>query len=206
MRRWRSLTKCSAHNLLSTDRSIALDRATEWGCQSLSIGRQQAARIKGSGGAQLEDHNGRDPDCALTRRYAAGCSRELSSAYAEAATQPLALSTRAVEAGYCSSFSGGRMGRETSSPPQFGQRPPSAVHVQPRQKVHSKLHRAADPCCSIRNWGEALTSSLFPMARDWNFRRPRMIRRRPRDSIAGSRVDRTCRSPGLRVRCGGAHR
>jgi hypothetical protein len=155
VRRWRSLTKCSAHNLLSIDRSIALDRATEWGCQSLSTGRQQAARIKGSGGAQLEDHNGRDPDCALTRRYAAGCSpgvHELSSAYAEAATQPLALSTRAVEAGYCSSFSGGRMGRETSSPPQFGQRPPSAVSVQPRQKVHSKLQIMA----SVASGGRSL--------------------------------------------------
>ena len=61
----------------------------------------------------------------------------------EAPTQPSALVTRAVDAGYFASFSTGRRGRATSSPPQFGQRPPSVVSAQSRQKVHSKLQITA---------------------------------------------------------------
>ena len=45
--------------------------------------------------------------------------------------------TRAVEAGYFASFSAGRIGRDTRLPVQFGQRPPSFVSAQSRQKVHS---------------------------------------------------------------------
>ena len=47
------------------------------------------------------------------------------------------MCTRSVEAGYFASFSAGRRGRLTSSPPQFGQRPPSTVVAHDRQKVHS---------------------------------------------------------------------
>jgi len=45
---------------------------------------------------------------------------------------------RSVEAGYLASFSAGRRGRETSSPPQFGHLPWRMSWVQERQKVHSK--------------------------------------------------------------------
>ena len=51
--------------------------------------------------------------------------------------QPAALTTRFVEAGWRSSRSAGRIGRRTSSPPQFGQRPPSTPSAQSRQNVHS---------------------------------------------------------------------
>ena len=61
------------------------------------------------------------------------------STYAAAGAQPLCLTTRTVDAGYFSSLSAARMGRATSSPPQFGQRLPSVFSAQSRQKVHSKL-------------------------------------------------------------------
>ena len=44
---------------------------------------------------------------------------------------------RTVEAGCLASRSDGRIGRRTSSPPQFGQRPASTPSAQLRQKVHS---------------------------------------------------------------------
>ena len=56
---------------------------------------------------------------------------------APAGAQPAALTTRCVEAGWRSSRSAGRIGRRTSSPPQFGQRPPSTPSAQSRQNVHS---------------------------------------------------------------------
>jgi hypothetical protein len=61
------------------------------------------------------------------------------------------LTTRTVDAGYRASFSAGRMGRATSSPPQFGQRPPSVVSAQSRQKVHSKLQIMASVAASGRS-------------------------------------------------------
>jgi hypothetical protein len=50
---------------------------------------------------------------------------------------PSGLNTRFVEAGDFSSFSAGRIGRWTSSPPQLGQIPRS-LRAQSTQKVHSK--------------------------------------------------------------------
>jgi hypothetical protein len=44
------------------------------------------------------------------------------------------------------------MGRETRSPPQFGQLPPSVVSVQSRQKVHLKLQIMA----SVASGGRSL--------------------------------------------------
>ena len=44
-----------------------------------------------------------------------------------------------MDAGNFSSLSAGRIGRDCNPPPQFGQRPPSVVSAQSRQKVHSKL-------------------------------------------------------------------
>lgn len=46
---------------------------------------------------------------------------------------------RLVEAGYFSSLLAGRSGRDTNSPPQFGQIPPSTVSTQVAQNVHSKV-------------------------------------------------------------------
>src|SRR5262245_15609545 len=52
--------------------------------------------------------------------------------------QPPSFTTRRVDAGCLASFSAGRTGRRTSSPPQLGQRPPNTPSAHPRQKVHSK--------------------------------------------------------------------
>ena len=47
---------------------------------------------------------------------------------------------RSVEAGNFASLSAGRIGRRTSSPPQFGQRPFSTPSAQALQNVHSNEH------------------------------------------------------------------
>lgn len=60
-----------------------------------------------------------------------------------AVSHPSASSTRRVDAGNLVSFSRGRMGLATNSPPQLGQRPPSTSCLQSLQKVHSKLHITA---------------------------------------------------------------
>jgi hypothetical protein len=61
------------------------------------------------------------------------------------------LITRVVEAGYWASFSDGRTGRETNSPPQFGQRPSNVVALQSLQKVHSKLQIMASAAVGGRS-------------------------------------------------------
>jgi hypothetical protein len=55
------------------------------------------------------------------------------------------LNTRSAEAGYLASFSAGRRGRASSSPPQLGHRPWSRVSAQERQKVHSNEQIIASP-------------------------------------------------------------
>jgi len=45
--------------------------------------------------------------------------------------------TRRVEAGFFASFSAGRRGRATSSPPQFGHRPFNTFCAHSAQNVHS---------------------------------------------------------------------
>jgi hypothetical protein len=72
------------------------------------------------------------------------CWERYARPYAYAGfTQPPALTIRLVEAGTFSSMWGGRMGRVTRLPPQFGQIPPrtSAAHVE--QNVHSNVHMSA---------------------------------------------------------------
>jgi hypothetical protein len=54
-----------------------------------------------------------------------------------AGPQPSARATLCAEAGYFSNLSGGRRGRATSSPPQFGHRPRSAFSAHATQNVHS---------------------------------------------------------------------
>ena len=49
------------------------------------------------------------------------------------------LTTRSVEAGCRASAAGGRVGRSTRSPPQFGQAPPSRSARQSAQNVHSNV-------------------------------------------------------------------
>jgi hypothetical protein len=51
--------------------------------------------------------------------------------------QPDGLRWRAVAAGKRARAAGGRIGRRTSSPPQFGQIPASRSVAQVAQKVHS---------------------------------------------------------------------
>jgi hypothetical protein len=53
------------------------------------------------------------------------------------AAQPSGLKTRSRDAGNFASFAAGRIGRRSSSPPQFGHRPLSAPSAQERQNVHS---------------------------------------------------------------------
>jgi hypothetical protein len=72
-------------------------------------------------------------------------------AYVVAGAQPSCLTTRTVDAGNFASLSAGRVGRATSSPPQFGQRRPSIVSVQSRQKVHSKLQIIASAASGSRS-------------------------------------------------------
>jgi hypothetical protein len=71
--------------------------------------------------------------------------------YAVRVAHPSGFSTRFVDAGNRVSFSSGRLGRASSSPPQFGQRPPSFVSVQSRQNVHSKLQIMASPASGGRS-------------------------------------------------------
>jgi hypothetical protein len=63
-------------------------------------------------------------------------SRDGSRA-AYAATHPAGFTFRTVDAGNFSNFAAGRIGRRTSSPPQFGQCPASTPSAQPAQNVHS---------------------------------------------------------------------
>jgi hypothetical protein len=63
------------------------------------------------------------------------------------------LTLRVAEAGNFASFSAGRIGRRTSSPPQFGQRPCSTVSAQVLQKVHSNEHMRA----SVDSGGRSLS-------------------------------------------------
>src|SRR5882724_10417027 len=57
-----------------------------------------------------------------------------------AASQPCGFTFRSVDAGYFASWSAGRTGRRTSSPPQFGQRPFRTRSAQSLQNVHSNEH------------------------------------------------------------------
>jgi hypothetical protein len=70
-----------------------------------------------------------------------------------AALQPCGLNFRSVEAGNLASFSLGRIGRRSNSPPQFGQRPPSRVSAHVLQKVHSNEQITA----SIDSGGRSLS-------------------------------------------------
>jgi hypothetical protein len=72
------------------------------------------------------------------RRSNPASTRASSATIAHAsAGQPSGLTLRTVEAGNLASLSAGRIGRRTSSPPQFGQRPASTASAHARQKVHS---------------------------------------------------------------------
>jgi hypothetical protein len=66
--------------------------------------------------------------------------------------QPSGLNTRTVEGGLLASFDGGRIGRATKFPPQFGQRPPSRLSTQSRQNVHSNEQIIA----SVADGGKSL--------------------------------------------------
>jgi hypothetical protein len=70
-----------------------------------------------------------------------------------APAQPCGFSTRCVEAGYFVSFSAGRRGRATSSPPQFGHLPFSTVVTHEVQNVHSNEQM----CASAESAGRSLS-------------------------------------------------
>jgi hypothetical protein len=53
------------------------------------------------------------------------------------------LKTRSVDAGYFASIAAGRLGRVTSSPPQFGHTPFSTFVAQSLQNVHSNVQISA---------------------------------------------------------------
>src|SRR3984957_19278607 len=73
-----------------------------------------------------------------------------SSVYA-ALAQPCGFTLRSVEAGNFASFSAGRIGRRSNSPPQFGQRPCNVVSAQLRQNVHSNEQIIASVECGGRS-------------------------------------------------------
>jgi hypothetical protein len=50
---------------------------------------------------------------------------------------------RSVDAGYFANIAGGRIGRLTKLPLQFGQTPPNTVAAHSAQNVHSKLQMRA---------------------------------------------------------------
>src|SRR4051812_5623262 len=85
----------------------------------------------------------------------------------EALAQPSGLNTRSVEAGNFDSFSTGRLGRATSSPPQFGHLPLSTEVAHPRQNVHSKEQMSASADCGGRSrlqhsqLGRSLSTGAF---------------------------------------------
>ena len=64
---------------------------------------------------------------------------------------PSGLKTRSVDAGNFASLSAGRMGRVTRLPPQLGQRPPSLLSAQSRQKVHSNVQMSASVAAGGRS-------------------------------------------------------
>lgn len=64
---------------------------------------------------------------------------------------PSGLKTRSVDAGNFPSLSAGRMGRVTRLPPQLGQRPPSLLSAQSRQKVHSNVQMSASVAAGGRS-------------------------------------------------------
>jgi hypothetical protein len=77
--------------------------------------------------------------------------------------QPSGLKIRSAEAGYLSSLFAGLLGRVSSSPPQFGQRPLSAVSAHKVQNVHSKEQIRA----SVESGGRSLLQhSQF--GRNWS--------------------------------------
>jgi hypothetical protein len=79
--------------------------------------------------------------------------------------QPSGLNTRTVDGGLLASFDGGRIGRATKSPPQFGQRPPSRLSTQSRQNVHSNEQIIA----SVADGGKSL-SQHSQLGRSWSIR------------------------------------
>ena len=68
-----------------------------------------------------------------------------------ASVQPPGLWTRCVEAGWVASLASERVGRATSSPPQFGHVPPSTVVAQSAQNVHSNEQMRAPAACAGRS-------------------------------------------------------
>jgi len=70
-----------------------------------------------------------------------------------APAQPCGFSTRCVDGGNFASFSAGRRGRATSSPPQFGHLPFSTVVTHVTQNVHSNEQMRA----SVDSGGRSLS-------------------------------------------------
>lgn len=54
-------------------------------------------------------------------------------------SQPLVLWIRVLDAGYFTNLLAGRCGRDTKSPPQLGQMPPSFESTHLAQNVHSTV-------------------------------------------------------------------
>lgn len=97
--------------------------------------------------------------------WTAGCSR--GERQAGRFAQPSGLKMRSVAAGYLRSFSGGRRGRDTNSPPQLGHRRPKTPSAHERQNVHSKEHMTA----SVESGGRS-RSQHSQLGRSWSTGRP----------------------------------
>ena len=105
--------------------------------------------------------------------------------------QPCGLKIRSVDAGYLASFSAGRRGRLTSSPPQLGQMPLRTVVAQSTQNVHSNVQMSASG-----DSGGRPRSQHSQLGRSWSmsipFTAPGRLRHsfgRPGQTLLGLRPD-----------------
>jgi len=73
----------------------------------------------------------------ISRQLRADCREAQGDVLHATWRHPCDFTTRLVEEGFRISISGGRIGRGTRLPPQFGQMPCSTFSLQLAQKVHS---------------------------------------------------------------------
>jgi len=136
--------RCSSGCAITRAPGGADDSLTAWQDQTSDIRRRSAIaspiranstrpqRVARSG----QDHTSpaRTPQAAVAGRL--NPARLLADQRADAGAHPGRI-TRRVDGGSAASRRAGRMGRRTSSPPQFGQTPCRTFSAQLRHQVHS---------------------------------------------------------------------
>jgi hypothetical protein len=124
----------------------ALGRRNEWRLFKAAPGRSVASAPN-----PKFAHSCCEDGCELRKR-GTGARERIAQFEVAGRPQPSGLNTRTVEGGLLASFDGGRIGRATKFPPQFGQRPPSRLSTQSRQNVHSNEQIIA----SVADGGKSL--------------------------------------------------